>query len=488
MEFFFKNDGELVPAGIEQIMNPAILLFNDKGEEIGRPAAELPSDDLMKISSVVDTLADKVNGILTTSSGDVDLEKENVDLKEKLASYKKAVDRGFPIPDDATITHGQRNDEEVWKFIGQHYDINMQGQTLMDKNRHPLHQLEDKIIKTPDGRIEYNPKEEFVKFFTLIGLASKREPVPEKLEAIQWLRKMYGDLHQQTKVDIGDTGNAFPIPDIVDAEILAFAREQSVILQYARVWPMTSEKQSFPAESAGASVYWGNTTQEGNPTITEVELDAEELSAYCTVRNTTLADSRSDVVGWIGETLSEASGLELDNKGFNGVGSDSPFICSGILSAACGYSVVFGSGSTAFSNVTGTNLSEMISKLAGLKKQGARYFMNGEILHFIRTLEDTSGRPVFFDGHYGTNTPPMLMSYPYTEVTNMPSTSAANTAFMGFGNLRYFGVGRRLDASALDIDPYGDWLTNRTRYKLYQRWALKMALANGFVRMLTAAS
>ena len=493
MNLFVKNDkGELVAATMKQVLDPKVKLFNEAGEAIDRPDAsgDQPAIDLQKVSGIVDALQVKVTGLSEGKSADkLALEAANAKALEaegKLAAYQKDVARGLILPGSESrgITAG--DDGEVWKFIGEKYDLRVQGERLMDKRVHPFHILEDKEIETPDGA-KCNPKKEFVKYFSLIGLASQKHPTPTKLKAIELIGKMYGDLHLETKTAIGDAGNAFPIPDIVEAEILAFAREKSVILQYARVWPMVSEKQSFPAESAAATVAWGNDTTAGDPTITEFELDAEELSSYATVKNMTLADSRSDIVSWLGETLSEAAGQELDNKGFNGTGTDDPFICSGILTAACGNSVVFGAGSTAFSNLTATQLSEMIAQLDGLIKQGARFWMNGAILHYVRTLEDTSGRPVFFDGHYGTTTPPQIMAYPYSEVIKAPSTSVANTAFLAFGNMRYFGVGRRLDVSALDVDPYGLWTSNRTRYKLYQRWGLGMALANGFVRLLTAA-
>lgn len=113
--------------------------------------------------------------------------------------------------------------------------------------------------------------------------------------------------------------------------------------------------------------------------------------------------------------------------------------------------------------------------------------MNGAVLHFIRDLKDNNGRPIFYDGSIGAGTPPTIFGYPYVEVVKAPSTSGANTAFMSFGNLRYFLVGRRLDSAALDVDPYGLWTTNRTRFKLYQRWGMSMGISKGFVRMLTAA-
>jgi HK97 family phage major capsid protein len=285
----------------------------------------------------------------------------------------------------------------------------------------------------------------------------------------------------QMKTVIGDAGNAFPLPDIVDSEILAFAREVSVVLQYARIWQMTSDKQSFPAETAAAQVSWGNTTQESEPGITEVELDANELSAYSVVKNATLMDARSDIVSWLTVALAEAAGQELDNQGFNGSGS--PFI--GILNpAGAGFSVTLGGSS--FSNVSFEDFSVMIAKLDGLRKQGARFWMHGQGLHLVRTLKDDNNRPIFYDT-VGSPTSGTILGYPYSEVIKMPSIDAANTAFMAFGNLRYLCVGRRLEVSTLSADPYGLWTTNRMRYKLYQRWGMKIGLREGFVRMLTSS-
>jgi HK97 family phage major capsid protein len=120
-----------------------------------------------------------------------------------------------------------------------------------------------------------------------------------------------------------------------------------------------------------------------------------------------------------------------------------------------------------------------------MRKNGGRFCMHGSILHFVRVLKDNDGRPIFYAGSYGDNTPAQIFGYPYTEVTKMPSTSASNTAFLSFGNLKYFAVGNRLNSTSLGINPYLLWTTNRTAFKIYQRWALAMALPYGFVRLLT---
>jgi HK97 family phage major capsid protein len=109
------------------------------------------------------------------------------------------------------------------------------------------------------------------------------------------------------------------------------------------------------------------------------------------------------------------------------------------------------------------------------------------ILHFVRNLRDDQSHPIFIDT-IGSQVSGTIWGYPYTEVITMPSSSAANTAFVVYGNMKHFAVGRRLQVSALQVDPYGLWTTNRMRFKVYNRWALKVAMPNAFCRLLTAAS
>jgi HK97 family phage major capsid protein len=245
---------------------------------------------------------------------------------------------------------------------------------------------------------------------------------------------------------------------------------------------MTSNKQSFPYESGAASIGWGNTTAAGDPTVDEVELDNLELSSYSTVREDTLADARSDIVGYLLSAMGEAAAQEIDNQAFNGTGSLNSATFYGLLSSRCGYSVVM--AGTAFSGIAAGDLSSMIAKLDGLRKQGARFFMNGAVLHFIRTLADDNSRPIFMD-NYGSTVPATIFGYPYSEVIKMTGTTASNTAFVAFGNMKYYAIGRRIGGNTLKVDPYGLFTTNRIRYKLYQRWAFNFALRQGFARLLT---
>jgi HK97 family phage major capsid protein len=412
-----------------------------------------------------------LTGLIQDLATGLDAIKERQEQQEaSIAAYKEAVRRGFPIPSVNASVPADVYPADMKEYL-EPYNLAIQGKRLTDKLIHPVVQMSE------EARAKLT---EYFILFVKAGIMGDHK-------AYAKFRDAYGAVGKST-VTVGDLGNVFPVPDVLMTEILSFAREKSVALRYARQWNMTSEKQSFPAETPGsAAVYWGNETEEATPVIGEVELEAEELSAYAGVKNTTLADAQTDITSWLAEVMAEAAGLELDNQTFNGAGT----ICYGILSSQCGNSVYLGGGSTsgktAFSDLDYSDLSVMIAKLPGLRKMGARFWLSGDVLHYVRIMKDDANRPVFIEP-VGLEVPGKIFGYPYEEVIKMPVTSAVSTPFIAFGNLQYFAIGRRLNSAALQVNPYDQWKTNRTLFKIYQRWGLKMALSDGFVRLITAAS
>lgn len=393
------------------------------------------------------------------------VKEKQEEIEVKVAAYDDAVKRGglpAPMPDSGMTL--QQSQELFWG-----YDMARQGKLLSDKLRHPAHQVPEAL------------KPELAKFWILFLRAGLQRNDKARAE----FEERYAADIARYKTAVGDTGNVFPVPDVLQEQVLAYAREASVSLQDSLIWDMTSEKTSVPAETASPSLSWGNTTPESEPTVEEVELSVYEYSAYAAVRNTTLADAISDVVSWLTESMAEAQGLGIDDITWNGDGTEDYGYCSGILTAACGYSVIMGSGYTNFSSLLDTDLSNMIAQLDGLRKVGAKFYMHGQILHYVRILKDSQNRPIFVES-VGSDVPGKIFGYPYKEVVKMPSTSASNTPFLSFGNMRRgFVVGRRLYSTALDANPYEKWTTNRTCFKLYSRMGGKIVLANNLVRLLT---
>lgn len=473
MKFYvLDKDGNLVPATPEDIADAEIqkyVLDDGKMVKVSQAvvtASAAPEDSQDKAPekapavhvdlSPVKELTGLVNELAEQIKGDKDVKTRTEELEAELAKHREAAGKGLVVPPPQDGDEGPKTPKGI--YAG--WNLDVQGRAFTN---HPIHKMSEEL------------REKLAKFWCL----SIKGGVFNSPDAAREFQSEF----KTGSVEIGDTGNVFPIPEPLMVEILHYARESSVVLQEARTFPMTSTKMSWPLETSGVAVDWGNETVESDPTISEVELECYELSAYSKVKRVQLMDAQSDIVSWLTELMVNAIGQELDNVAFNGDGSDAG--CSGILSAECGYSVVMGSGSTSFADLDGDVLSEMIAKLDGVRKQGAKFYLNGSILHYVRTLKDSNDRPIF-QQQVGQMVPGMIWGFPYREVVKCPATDAANTAFIAYGNMKHFFIGRRHGDQALEVNPYLDWANNRVAFKIYNRWALKMALPNGFVRLLTA--
>jgi len=467
MKYFIKNKkGKLIEVTKDQAANLEEQLYDEEGKEVELEKEKVEASNINTGVSAVEELT----GLFKDMASSLNEVKEvRDDMTEKIKAYQEAQKRGLVLPVAADKGMSASDVDEIFKD----YDLKRQGSLLLNRFKHPYVISDEK-------------REELAKYFLLVVMSGVHGSTRAQSE---FFNRYGSNVNRERKTGttgLGASGNnSFPVPDIVEAEILAYARESSVAMQYARMVDMVSEKQSYPVEATGVAVTWGGTTSESSPTATEAELTASELSAFSEVRKTLLADTRSDIVSWLMEMMAESVGLELDNQVFNGTGSP----VSGIMTALCGYSVNMGTGSTAFSQISHSQLSETISKLDGLRKRNARFFMHGSILHYVRLLADDNSRPIFLET-IGSAIPPQIYGYPYSEVTNMPSTSATATAFIGFGNLQHFMIGRRLDTMTLEVNTQANtpFTTNTVWFKIYNRWALTLALPNGFVRVLTAGA
>jgi len=373
-------------------------------------------------------------------------------------------------PNPLDITEPNAADAQPAKRVHLGYDLDVQGGELALKAGYLP-------IKQHTMLADTAKRDAYSKFLINCIKASQGDP---KAQASLADAKAKAAMQEGTTTEGG-----YLVPDEYTNEILAFARLSSVALQYCRLWNMSTDVRRIPAENAAVSVAWTaeeGTITESEPTVAEVVLTAKRLDAYSKVSNELLQDSAVDIVSWLTELFAEAMGQELDNQVFAGTGDP----ISGLTTAACGYSVVLSSGNTNISAVTGTNLSDMISKLSANKRAGARWYFEKSVFHFVRTLKDSNN--AFLYNPIGGAQANTIWGYPYTDCEKMPSTNSANSPFALFGNLRYFALGRRLQSTTLDVDPYGLFTTYQTRFRIVQRWGLAIGLANGFVRAVTAAS
>lgn len=180
--------------------------------------------------------------------------------------------------------------------------------------------------------------------------------------------------------------------------------------------------------------------------------------------------------------FTEAIGVKVDSAVFDATGDP----MSSVFSAAAGYSQVFSTGSSNFSEILYTDFTKALGKISAKRKRNGRWAIHRTPLWaYVNSLRDSHGRPLFTDPVAGT--PAKILGYPVAELENGPSSTAASTAIAAFGDFNGVIIGHRSDAIDLKIDPYTYMKSNQSMFCLFTRWAFALGLANNFVRIETAA-
>lgn len=273
-------------------------------------------------------------------------------------------------------------------------------------------------------------------------------------------------------------------------EILSYIRENSMALQYATVVPMISDVQTVPRETASVSVKWeaeADAIAESTPTFDQVTLTAKRLTGYTQASREVLDDAGADLVGVLLSQFTEAAGQKIDDQVFS-VTTTGSAAFSGVFSAQAGYSEVFSSGSTAFSELLASNMRGVIGKIPSSRLRNARWFMHRTVAwDYVMGLTDSDGRPLFMLNQVDGPSE-RILGYPYTLVEEAPSTSAAATGFILFGDLRGFYIGERLGTMEIMTDPYSAMSSGLVNFYFFNRWAFAHGLPKMYARIVTAAS
>jgi len=252
------------------------------------------------------------------------------------------------------------------------------------------------------------------------------------------------------KVLSGSTGAAggYLVPDELYREIVGLAYEKSIVLPRARHFPMKSDTLNIPARGTAPSVYWvdqgAQITLDSSMNFGQKTLTAKKLAAIVAVTDELLADDVVGLVDYINAEVAEQFALEFDNQALTGTGSP----ITGILGDSNVNTVTMSTGNTEFSDMTADDLSDLIDALPSVALPGATFIMHRTILGVVRTLKDTTNNYIWAPP--AGNQPATIWSFPYLLSDKMParSASAADTAFVAFGNLKYFYVGDRGEMKA----------------------------------------
>ena len=271
--------------------------------------------------------------------------------------------------------------------------------------------------------------------------------------------------------------------------IWSLARAESFALNDCDVVTMNSDVKYVPAESTTVEMAWRDEVAvkaESEPSTKLVTLTAKSLAAYLKASDEFMEDTEFDVVSWFMELFATGQGQELDEQVLVGTGTP----ISGIMINACvstaGNEVVMPVGSTSFSNLSYDDLINVLCSIPPRLRRGAKWYASPEVFCAIRKLKDSDGNPLW--GPMALAQPGTLHGYPYWESEVAPTASpAASTAFLVFGNMKHFAIGRR-SGLKLKIDPYTDALNNIVRFIVHSRWAFAYKYCEAFATLKTGAA
>jgi len=298
---------------------------------------------------------------------------------------------------------------------------------------------------------------------------------------VKWMLNVLDSKAAMQEGNAGEGG--YLVPEQYEDEIVGFARDKSIFLSDARVYPTTTDTLRVPLEDGAVSVYATDEEDaltESEPTVGEAAFSIVKIGAYAIASNELLQDSNVDVVSWLTELFTEKLAQKVDYCAFYGTdGFDSAL-------SGCGtYSVNASGADTTFDCDDG---SEAISQLDEFQLQGAKFYLSKEVHHALRTAKNSNNSYVFQNP--GAGNVPTLWTYPIRVSSQLTSPVAAgsDTAFGLFSPLaKGYGIALRKMGLALEVDPYGRFLQYQTRFRIVMRCDGKCLLDDALVELKSSS-
>ncbi len=252
-----------------------------------------------------------------------------------------------------------------------------------------------------------------------------------------------------------DSSAGLFVPEDIRYALLQIAPPGTVVWPRAQVWPMTTEKISWPklvqdpdnnSWFGGVQVYWAEEAQtlvNTKPEFTMMSLEAHQIAAMCPVTDQLLADSAINIGNLLVQMFQGAYWHVTDRSFFQGLGATQPM---GLLQTP---------NVPAISRVTAgrvgyKDLLNMSTQLPPMYDANACFFMKKECFNALRKETDSQGRPVidlsagynvFSEGVAG-----YAAGYPIV-MSDYKTSDMGEKGDVVLGDMKHYFVGERKSVS-----------------------------------------
>lgn len=303
---------------------------------------------------------------------------------------------------------------------------------------------------------------------------------------------MLSGSEQKALSEGSDSAGGYLVPPDVMSQMLSRVPQTSIFRQYATVQPTGRDTLRWPAVKAnsgtyngisGASIYssgfvgsWAGETPaftDTDPSFQTLDILIKKVRVATKLSNDFIADSASDVLGWLATNGAKNMALTED-AGFI-FGDGSALQPLGILNAGITAVDIEGSTADTITNTTANagsapKLIDLAYKLPAQYVGNARWIMRRTIEGKIRKLVDGSGRYLWppFTGSAFAGPMPDLLGFPVLHSDWMPDDAQDTQPVAILGDLSEYIIGQRTQISSVILrERFAD--TDQTGIILFER-------------------
>lgn len=302
-------------------------------------------------------------------------------------------------------------------------------------------------------------KELIAKWVIDAVIAKRSQPGGVKTVLTDYIKSV----EKTTMVEGTGSLGGYGVFDKFDTKLWGLVAYATPILGLADTQTIDGKTMKIAVEDASVTARFASEAaafQESNPTLSQITMNLHKLGFYTNATQELLEDFQWNFVDWLLMRGAEAFARKIESEVFVGPTFNS-----------------FRSNNASIANVSVaslsalsyTHFSEAIGKLEPQLKAKAKWYINYGVMHYVRTIKDTTNRPIFTEG-FDKTVPGKIYGIPVQEVVGMPgsdATSLDNIAILA--DMKNYKILRRKNDLDLIVDPYSSAINWITRFVLGTR-------------------
>lgn len=235
-----------------------------------------------------------------------------------------------------------------------------------------------------------------------------------------------------------DSDGGYLVPEEYDSRLIEGLTEENVFRKLATTITTSGERKINIAATkpAAAWIEEGEALTFGDATFAQINLDAHKLHVAVKVTEELLYDNAFGLENYIIRQFAKALANAEEDAFLNGTGNGQPL---GLLSEEGGAEIGI---TTAAAN--GITYGEVVGLVYSLKRpyrKNAAFLCNDQTIAYLRTLTDTTGRPLWRDS-MEDGEPGRILGFKVYTSPYFPVMTAGLPA-IAFGDFSYYNIGDR---------------------------------------------